>query len=738
LGLLALALGTLLGFGRLFIGTSYLGALALPVIGSWVVGLILRRAGLRVAIAAPLGVAIGIFVVLWRFAPSEAFAHLPTLNAINGAGEAIRTSFLRFDRLIAPVKPTTGFYLVISGVLWVLGQFADTAALRFRAPVQAVVPYAATFLGVTLLSRETGRVGASLWFVIGLGIYTIGQRALAASEVRWFADNRRGGISSVATTALAIALVGLVGAAVVGPLVNSRTEGVIDIQRFGDSSASRTVVSPFVGIRNLLGNQGDVVMFTVAADQPAYWRLTALDEFDAQKDLWVSDGSYQRSGSELDSTPPASSPTLSQDITISGLGGPWLPAAFEPIRLTNGPRISFDPETSSILIRGADGASSGDSYQVESARVAPSSEAIGNRPAGPPAGSETDFLALPENQRQRLTELASSITAGPVTDLQKALAFQNYFRDQFTYDATADYRNTSDPFGAFITRRRGFCQQFSSAFALLARAAGLPARVAIGFTPGDAATLTTTTDDAKRTSKGFVVRGRHAHAWPEIHFAGIGWVPFEPTPDRGNPQAVAYTGIPVQQAPLPPSETTTTVPAPTTVAPGNPAVPPTTLVPGGTTTPSDSQPSTSWTRWWPLLAALAGIGLISVVAARILSCRSRRIRMRSPAEGPIAVAWDDAVWDLAQIGIAPHPAETPREFARRAGKRVDRQLAELDDSDGEMLAERQSGAALRTLAGVETARRYGNRSPVASEEDDAQAAATKVAESVKIIRRRKP
>jgi transglutaminase-like putative cysteine protease len=65
----------------------------------------------------------------------------------------------------------------------------------------------------------------------------------------------------------------------------------------------------------------------------------------------------------------------------------------------------------------------------------------------------------------------------------------------------------------------------------------LPSRVAVGFTPGE-----------QRGDGRYYVEGKHAHAWPEIYFAGVGWVPFEPTPGRGNPTAENYTGVAAAQA----------------------------------------------------------------------------------------------------------------------------------------------------------------------------------------------
>ena len=81
-------------------------------------------------------------------------------------------------------------------------------------------------------------------------------------------------------------------------------------------------------------------------------------------------------------------------------------------------------------------------------------------------------------------------------------------------------RDNSSAILEFLGTKRGFCVQFASAYAVMARTLGIPARVAVGFTPGDA-----------RATARYHVSSHDAHAWPEIYLAGIGWTHlFDPTP----------------------------------------------------------------------------------------------------------------------------------------------------------------------------------------------------------------
>ena len=80
-----------------------------------------------------------------------------------------------------------------------------------------------------------------------------------------------------------------------------------------------------------------------------------------------------------------------------------------------------------------------------------------------------------------------------------------------------------DPITPFYETRRGYCTQFATAMIMMARAQGIPARMAIGFIPGT------------REGSSNIVRASDAHAWPELYFQGSGWLRFEPTASRSGP-----------------------------------------------------------------------------------------------------------------------------------------------------------------------------------------------------------
>lgn len=102
----------------------------------------------------------------------------------------------------------------------------------------------------------------------------------------------------------------------------------------------------------------------------------------------------------------------------------------------------------------------------------------------------------------------------------------------FTYDLNVASGHSIKTIEDFLRVRRGHSEQFAATFAAMARSIGIPARVAVGFTWGE-------WDDDRQE---YVVRGEHAHAWPELYFSGVGWVVFDPTPGRAPARGSEITG----------------------------------------------------------------------------------------------------------------------------------------------------------------------------------------------------
>ena len=106
-----------------------------------------------------------------------------------------------------------------------------------------------------------------------------------------------------------------------------------------------------------------------------------------------------------------------------------------------------------------------------------------------------------------------------------ALRIEEYLRQNYTYSLHPPSAGLESPYAAFLFKTKtGFCQHFAGAMAALVRFNGIPARVALGFATG-----------RKAKDGTFIVSRTDAHAWVEVYFPQIGWVPFDPTPGRSVP-----------------------------------------------------------------------------------------------------------------------------------------------------------------------------------------------------------
>jgi hypothetical protein len=237
---------------------------------------------------------------------------------------------------------------------------------------------------------------------------------------------------------------------------------------------------------------------------------------------------------------------------------------------------------------------------------------------------------------------------------------QNYFQsNRFHYSTDVSDGDSKDVISKFLHDRSGYCVQFASTMALMARAVGIASRVAIGFTHGD------------RIADGtYEVTTFHAHAWPELYFDGIGWLTFEPTP-RGDGQATlpAYT----QNGR---NSTTLGGPGANPTPEPNASASPNAL--GGDTgklnrlgasdktTGAPVAPASKHSFPTGVLLALvaAGLLLIGPAIGRWLTRRRRWAAAETDAARAHA-AWQELADDARDLGIPWRSADSPRRAAER-------------------------------------------------------------------------
>ncbi len=454
------------------------------------------------------------------------------------------------------------------------------------------------------------------------------------------------------------------------------------------------------------------VLFTVQSSLPTRELIVALDHFD---------------GSSWSASPSGPAPALGPFVTSisaderrpppllpDGSGQARLVQVFKVARLT-GNEVPTWGNVEAIVgtvqaRRGASDASivvaaplrEGSVYAVRSQVPDPDPAEL------EAAGTDTSdpaYLQLPGTVPPRLVRLADRLEANAPTPYAKALALEAYLHSQaFHYrlpSRAASGTVTGPGYGELTDflfgSRTGYCQQFATAFAVLARIEGLPTRVAVGFLPGAAVGF----DE-------WQVEGADTHAWPQVLFQGYGWIDFEPTP-----------GVSVQgsSAPVVSNVTTPATLVPVTTATG--AAHNLRPSPGaGGTRPKAHEPvrhnrTGAPSEPWLPLSALA-------LLASIVGLASWRLWLRrSPPEprSGVLAAWREATRTLDLAGITRRRSETYVELAERVG------------SAG--LLSEEAAIALSNLARLATAACYAPGSPGGAGLDRALRDARTVVRSVR-------
>ena len=157
------------------------------------------------------------------------------------------------------------------------------------------------------------------------------------------------------------------------------------------------------------------------------------------------------------------------------------------------------------------------------------STGLRGRPGGLDTAVEERWRTSPYAGVQRL---AARLAPAGVSTYEAVRSVESHLRSEYAYTERPPRRR--HPLASFLLEdRRGYCQQFSGAMALMLRMRGIPARVAGGFAPG---ALDRDTGEHR-------VRDLDAHSWVEVFFPDIGWVPFDPTPAASPAESQSATDL---------------------------------------------------------------------------------------------------------------------------------------------------------------------------------------------------
>jgi transglutaminase-like putative cysteine protease len=286
-----------------------------------------------------------------------------------------------------------------------------------------------------------------------------------------------------------------------------------------------------------------------------YWRATTLDDFvDGHwRERPIPIEPVNLNGLDTLIAEPLVPPRawqernwLHQDVTVRALRDTHLVAATVPIAFERGAAMVYSPGVAHVSRLRRD-----QRYDVWSYVAEPTApQLVRSRPDYPSSISEGgEFLETPSGyvppfgtpnreaamrtlfdqgsgdpRYRRLYETALRVAGRPTNPYAAVVALEVWFRSRsFRYDETPPVKRGVPPLVAFLGHRRGYCQHFAGAMALMLRYLGIPARVGAGFTTGQ----------YNHDKKEWTVSDTNAHTWVEAWFAGYGWLPFDPTPGRG-------------------------------------------------------------------------------------------------------------------------------------------------------------------------------------------------------------
>jgi transglutaminase-like putative cysteine protease len=678
LALVGVSAAVIGGFSRLFVDGSFFPKIAVMAAIAHGLAILVRRLHRGIIMSAAVSLAGLCITGGVLFYNSTTRLGLPTLATRDAARTDLSDAWHLFGDVRAPAPVHPGFVLAAGIAMWVVAFLADWAAFRLWSPAEACAPAGIVFLFSSLQSADRHQISSTAAFAGAVLVFVLLHRvARQDTGASWLATEPGRGRGSLVRVGTLVGAAAIITGLVVGPaLPGAGEEAVVPWRNFGDGSGagdgSRVTVSPLVTIKSRLVDLSNVEAFTVATDKPDYWRLTALDKFDGV--AWTSSGQYETADGVLPTALPPGTVTnvLRQTFTIEKLDTLWLPAAYEPQSVVEagGTKPSYEAESGTLTIGDNVKTSDGKTYTVESRVPTRNVDVLRAASTVLPADVRARYLALPSDFSRRARSDARSVTRTSTTTYDKARALQDWFRANFQYSLTVVNGHGSSAIDDFLYKNKaGYCEQFASAYAAMARAIGIPARVAVGFTPGELG------DDGL-----YHVRGEHAHAWPEVFLPGSGWVRFEPTPNRGAPGDEVYTGVAPAQpvtgdpgAAVTPTSPTTSA-APSTAAPGtDPAadIPP--ELAGGVSTndggTGGSTPSGKWTTFLQLAAVILAAAALVTLAIPVVKLgwrARRRARLGTTPRGRVDSAWADTVDTLGLLDVPPDPPATPHELARRA------------------------------------------------------------------------
>lgn len=539
------------------------GDLWLVRIGVVIVAITVTGAFLRATRLTPPLVAIAqVFVLLCLLTAlhtrSGILLFIPGPDALGELGDVLAESVAQVQTGVPPVHATPAIQALVVLAIGLVAVLVDTLAVAAAAPAASGLVLLCVFAVPASLADEM----LPFWtFILGAAAFAMllavdGQHRHEAWRGRLgsgSASGSGGSATTVASIAMVIALIVGAGFTIVG------TVGRLPMSGSGAGGKGGIGLSEMTSLRGML-NRGKTaeVFYVRGLPEQTYMRATTLARYVPDKG-WErgTDPGGQPARGEL---PPQAGDrgegkTTRIDIEPRDWRSFWLPT-YGAVRRIDTPDddYRFDVKKGVIFSQRE---REPEPYVIDTVLSTPTKQALRLTPDSKNV-VDAEYYKF-EGVEQQVVDLANKIVEGATNNFDKAAALSAFFNGPtsgFKYDLKTRGDVTRDALTDFVTRSKvGYCEQYASAMAVMARVVGLPSRVAIGFTAG-----VPSADNSYR-----VVSTDDAHAWVEIFFPNHGWMTFDPTPiDDGRgvvPPYLRETAPGAEEEPTAETQTETVAPS---------------------------------------------------------------------------------------------------------------------------------------------------------------------------------
>lgn len=654
----ACTLSVVLPVLTLFTPATWLGDVIVTVAAVGVTGGMARRwSGHRTVIVTTQVAVVGLLLHL-LFLLDGTWHGLPTWRSLAQVPTLLAQAFTTIQHSAAPVPLLPGITFAITTLVGATAIVVDHVAVTRRAPAAAGIPLLAAYL--TSASNSGTGLEVRYFLVAGLAyLALLGEDGLSTLR-RWggvgaatFSLRRADPTGRFGTAGRTMGMIALAAAVVLPGLLPHTPPTFLagGLGRAAAGSGGGVSLDSTLDLTRSLNDRSDtpVLRYTTTARNPRPLRIAVLDRYAGGQ--WRPSPTRVIDTGGIMPTPPGTSPDIPRARIVvedNNIRSPQLAMPADPVAM------SLDPTQWRLdrheIYRATQ--QLGD-YRVDFLQPAPEAADF---PAQLDASPDPTALVVDEPSAARVAELNSRVIPVGSTPLEAAWAIQGYLKGpEFTYslelapptnDPTGEPAN--DALSQFLLTKQGYCIQFATAMIMMSREHGIPARMVIGYLPG------------QFRDGAYTIVAADAHAWPELWFPGMGWVRFEPTP-------AIRSGTPPTWSIQP-----TSAPGPTSAPSTSGATPSPTIRPRDdidlgqapvAAAPDPLARVLSWvgSNWILLSVLLVGLlGVLAVPAGAWLSARRARREAHGDAE-LVEAQWRGLMDRLTDLGVPPEDGATPRQ-----------------------------------------------------------------------------